>query len=304
MSAACQEPPPPAPPGADLMRAWQLERWLAVARTPNVPLCLLLLPLVPGVSWPGTLLLAGLLAVGDAGAIAFLRCTPRPRRLRAVRALATALEWAGALGVIALCAPFPSVPVPTLLLLALALTTGRHGLRGLLGGTALAGLAILALMIAQAGPLGVRDGTAAGRAGLGWGALVVAVALSLGAFLGFAARWPTRGADPVPPPPDTTPVVPTPIRPSLSPRERQVLGLLARETDGELALKEIAHELGISRNTVKTHAVHLARKLGAADTSRPAILQAARRQGELPPPGPPAARPGGSDEGPSRRNAG
>lgn len=288
MSAACQEPPTPAPPGADLMRAWQLERWLAVARTPNVPLCLLLLPLVPGVSWPGTL----------------LRCTPGPRRLRAVRALATAIAWSGALGVIALCAPFPAVPVPALLLLALALTAGRHGLRGLLGGTALAGLAILALMIAQAGPLGVRDGTAAGRAGLGWGALVVAVALSLGAFLGFAARWPTRGADPVPPPPDTTPVVPTPIRPSLSPRERQVLGLLARETDGELALKEIARELGISRNTVKTHAVHLARKLGAADTSRPAILQAARRQGELPPPGPPVARPGEPDEGSSRRNAG
>ncbi len=218
--------------------------------------------------------------------------------------LAAAIEWAGALGIIALCAPFPAVPVPTLLLLALALTAGRHGLRGLLGGTALAWLALLALMLAQAGPLGVRDGTAAGRAGLGWAILVGVVALSLGTFLEFAARWSTPGTDPVPPPPDTTPVVPTPIRPSLSPRERQVLDLLAWETDGELALKEIARELGISRNTVKTHAVHLARKLGAADTSRPAILQAARRQGELPPPGPLAARPGGSDEGPSRRNAG
>jgi DNA-binding CsgD family transcriptional regulator len=78
-----------------------------------------------------------------------------------------------------------------------------------------------------------------------------------------------------------------------------VLYLLAEETDGELALKEIAREMGISYNTVKTYMGHLRQKLGAVDTSRPAILQAARRKGELPPPGPPPARPGEPGDEPS-----
>ncbi len=246
--------PAPEQPGADLARAWRLERRLALARLPNVPLCLLLLPLVPGVSRPGTLLLAGLLAVGDLGALALLR-----------RAPATATEWRGALGVIALCAPFPTVPVPALLPLALALTADRHGPWSLLGGTALAGLAFLALAGAQAGPLGVRD---------------VAAALGLGAFLG-AARWAGRAAAvPCPAAEPAGGALPA-ARSPLSPRERQVLALLAREADGEL---------GSSRNTVKTYMAHLARKRGAADTSRPALLQVARRLGELPP-GPLAGQP-------------
>lgn len=292
--------PAPEQPGADLARAWRLERRLALARLPNVPLCLLLLPLVPGVSRPGTLFLAGLLAVGDIGELTLLRRAPDPGRLRAVRARATALEWLGALGVIALCAPFPTIPVPALLLLALALTAGRHGLRGLFGGTATAGLALLALAGAQAGPLGAREVVAAERAGMGWGALVAAVALSLGAFLGLAVRREMPGMAPVSPLPDTTTPIPPPAHPPLSPRERQVLMLLAQEVDGELALKEIARELGISRNTVKTHMVHVARKLGAVDTSRPAILQVARRLGELPP-GSLAGQLGEADPTPIRR---
>ncbi len=128
----------------------------------------------------------------------------------------------------------------------------------------------------------------------------MAVALCLGAFLGFAARWEGRASPPALPVPDAVPVVLPPTRPALSPRERQVLELLALETDGELALKEVARELGISRNTVKTHMVRLARKLGAADTGRPAILQAARRQGELPPE-PLAGQPGEADATPTRR---
>lgn len=272
-------------PETDLSRAWQVERWLGSVRTLNVPLCLLLIPLVPGVSRLWTILLAVILAISDAGELWLLRFTPCPRRLRGVRALATAIDWQGALGVIALCAPFPAIPVPALLLIVLALTAGRYGRRGLLAATAAAWLTILALTTAQAWLLGIQD-AAAERAGLGWVVLSGVMALCLGGLLGDAIRWPARSAAPALPM-STTAAEPAPIRSPLSPRERQVLHLLARQTDGELALKEIARELGISRNTVKTHVVHVARKLGAIDTSRPAILQAARWQGELPPPGPP-----------------
>ncbi len=63
----------------------------------------------------------------------------------------------------------------------------------------------------------------------------------------------------------------------LSERERAVLDLLLlTEEERRLARKEIARRLAISEDTVKTHMRHIARKLGAEDASREAILHAAR----------------------------
>jgi DNA-binding NarL/FixJ family response regulator len=59
---------------------------------------------------------------------------------------------------------------------------------------------------------------------------------------------------------------------SLSQREREVLQLLAYGKSN----KEIAKELGIGVQTVKTHLSHIFCKLGAADRTA-AVAQALRR---------------------------
>lgn len=63
----------------------------------------------------------------------------------------------------------------------------------------------------------------------------------------------------------------------LSPRERHVLDLLAEGRSN----KEIARELGVSANTVKTHLANLYAKLGAR--RRTEAVAAARRGGVIAP---------------------
>ncbi len=69
--------------------------------------------------------------------------------------------------------------------------------------------------------------------------------------------------------------------PRLTPREREVLELIARGRSNKL----IARDLGISEKTVKTHVGHLLAKLGVTDRTQAALhalragLLAPRRQG-------------------------
>lgn len=286
--------------GADLqlLLRWQLEHWLGWLHLANGPLCLLLLLLVPGTSRSLTALLALALTLSAVGELWLLHQNPRRDRLRRVRRLATAIEWTAGLGVMALCAPFPTKPTPTLLLLLLVFAGGRYGLQGLLTATVGAWLAVLALVTTQAGLLRVWDGEAARRAGIEWSLLIGLMALVLAIFLGFAAWWQQQAARPpilaAPSPPaglrqpsSPTPAIApaVPASPQLSPREMEVLALLMQEEDGRrLSRKEIAHRLAITEDTVKTHMRNLARKLGAEDASREAILRATRGHGW---PGPP-----------------
>lgn len=60
----------------------------------------------------------------------------------------------------------------------------------------------------------------------------------------------------------------TPARPVLSPREREVLGLVARGHSNP----EIARELFIGEATVKTHLLHVFEKLGVSDRTRAVTL--------------------------------
>jgi DNA-binding NarL/FixJ family response regulator len=55
---------------------------------------------------------------------------------------------------------------------------------------------------------------------------------------------------------------------TLTRREREVLELIA----GGRSNKRIAHELGISEKTVKTHVGHLLAKLGVSDRTQAAML--------------------------------
>ena len=63
----------------------------------------------------------------------------------------------------------------------------------------------------------------------------------------------------------------SPSRPQLSPREREVLGLLA---DG-LGVAQISRQLYISESTTKTHISKLYEKLGAANRAQ-ALVSAMR----------------------------
>jgi DNA-binding NarL/FixJ family response regulator len=55
---------------------------------------------------------------------------------------------------------------------------------------------------------------------------------------------------------------------SLTPREREVLGLIARGRSNKL----IARELGIAEKTVKTHVGHVLAKLGVTDRTQAAVI--------------------------------
>lgn len=117
-----------------------------------------------------------------------------------------------------------------------------------------------------------------------WGRELVAAAIALagvGAGLWFARR-PREPAVTAPakrPGSAATPLKTKPAEeaepPLLSPRERRVLGLLAEGRSN----KEIARELDVSANTVKTHLANLYAKLGAR--RRTEAVAAARRNGVI-----------------------
>jgi two-component system, NarL family, nitrate/nitrite response regulator NarL len=86
-----------------------------------------------------------------------------------------------------------------------------------------------------------------------------------------------RSRAPVPPPvaatttPDTVPAEAAP-RDSLSTREREILGLIARGASN----KVIARELDIAETTVKIHVQHILRKLGLSSRVQAAVYAIGR----------------------------
>lgn len=114
-----------------------------------------------------------------------------------------------------------------------------------------------------------------------WGRELVAATIALagvGAGLWFARRprepAAVARADPAPSPPAAAQAREDAAA-LLSPRERRVLDLLAEGRSN----KEIARELGVSANTVKTHLANVYAKLGAR--RRTEAVAAARRCGMI-----------------------
>ena len=103
---------------------------------------------------------------------------------------------------------------------------------------------------------------------LGWGRELLAASIAIVA-MGIGVALATR-RDRTAPQTETAPA-PAPAVTDLSVREREVLALLARG----LSNKELARELSVSENTVKTHLANLYAKLGAR--RRTEALAAARR---------------------------
>ena len=73
--------------------------------------------------------------------------------------------------------------------------------------------------------------------------------------------------------PTTAEVPPEPLD-SLSPREREILSLIARGASN----KEIARELGIAETTVKIHVQHILRKLGLSSRVQAAVYASERQR--------------------------
>lgn len=110
-----------------------------------------------------------------------------------------------------------------------------------------------------------------------WGRELLAAAIALsgvGAGL-WLARRPHESAPAVVSPEAEPAAREDSVAPPLSPRERHVLDLLAQGRSN----KEIARELGVSANTVKTHLANLYAKLGAR--RRTEAVAAARRSGVI-----------------------
>jgi DNA-binding CsgD family transcriptional regulator len=125
-----------------------------------------------------------------------------------------------------------------------------------------------------------------------WGAVIALVAVGVGLKLAERAREP---APPIPDPqphhapaPDIAPAQAAPELAALSPREREILTLLGRG----LSNKELARELSVSENTIKTHLANLYAKLGVG--RRTQALAVAQRMGLGPAAGdhPQITRPG------------
>jgi DNA-binding CsgD family transcriptional regulator len=110
-----------------------------------------------------------------------------------------------------------------------------------------------------------------------WGAVIALVAVGVGLKLAERTRGARPGADAPPSaealsPPAAAPSS-APAIESLSPREREILGLLAQG----LSNKELARALSVSENTIKTHLANLYAKLGVG--RRTQALAVAQRLG-------------------------
>jgi DNA-binding CsgD family transcriptional regulator len=122
-----------------------------------------------------------------------------------------------------------------------------------------------------------------------WGAVIALVAVGVGLKLADRVRPASRLAEPPAPAAAAAPdPAPDALPDGLSPREREVLALLARG----LSNKELARELSVSENTVKTHLANLYAKLGVG--RRTQALAVAQRLGLAHPTGdhPQITRPG------------
>lgn len=116
----------------------RLEEILLVIRWIAVPLCLAMIPLLPKATPIIIGLITGGLALGNLAILIYLRQPCRPRRLRVVSGMATALEWLVALGMVLVGGVNPMNPIPAVLILLILIDGLRFGLDGVAGATLMA----------------------------------------------------------------------------------------------------------------------------------------------------------------------
>ena len=147
---------------------------------------------------------------------------------------------------------------------------GKSTLKRMLGYGLLAGALLVCLKLVSLAPLTMDWGRELIGAVIALGALLVGVAISRG---GLLRERPASSADRPRHPLPADPGPAAEATPALSGREREVLGQLC----AGLSNKQIARQLSLSENTVKTHLASLYGKLGVQ--RRTEAMAAAHRLG-------------------------
>ncbi len=256
-----------------LMPQWVFERALTWIRWGTIPITLLIVPLFPTVPVPSVLALVVFVGLANGWMTTQLTGTPDPSRLRAVGWGATVLDWAIAVGSMALFSPELARWAPGLLVLLVLTTAIRFGRTGLLAATLLAMVALWGWSVLAALYHGTQDASTTRSEMSGWSLLILAAACVAGGLVRSieqydrwdGERWPRYRN-----------VLPR-FQPGITEREWQVLQLIARD---DLTYRQIAKHLHLSPETIKAHVRHLGDKLGTS--GRHKVVSAARRHGLLP----------------------
>lgn len=267
----------------------RLEEVLVAVRWIAVPLCLAMIPLLPKATPIIIGLITGGLALGNLAILIYLRQPCRPRRLRVVSGVATALEWLVALGMVLVGGVNPMNPIPAVLILLILIDGLRFGLLGVVGATVIAEIGSSVAVLRQVVVLEVISPAAGAMVLARWAVILLAASLTIGVLLWKEQewlrqethRWERERADLLRRLDDAERhskdghLLLRNLQLGVSSRERQVLLLLA---DG-LTYEQIAECLSIELETVRTHVRHLAAKLSVR--GRGAIITAARDLGLL-----------------------
>lgn len=251
-----------------------LESRLTTARWGLIALTLLLvLQIQPLIPWPMTMLLVAVLGIANAFVWWSLRSTPTVEALNQIASISTIVEWAAGFAIVS-AAVVELEPLGFAALPILMLTTGaRYAQRGVVFST----VASLSMAWAYVGTRFVDERKVNGPRTFDFLFLtivIVVVGVALTALIAADQRWmeSERRLH------THNDINLRRLQSGLSHREWAVLALLAR--DG-FTYRDIAKELSISPQTVKSHVRHIGEKLGV--TGRRVVIATARNRGLLPP---------------------
>lgn len=261
-----------------LVRRWLFEAWLIrirwLALIPGLPL----LPLFPHHAklQYGSLLLGA--ALCNWWLSRMVGTKPDAARLQKASLFGTAVDWTAVLSFLGLSAGTETHAILPAGLLLLMLGTGfRFGLPGLIGAALVSLLQVGVVVPLHVVALEVLMPGDAVQIALGWVTLIATSALVMAGMLRAVGDWHRyEGRRSV-----RQDVVTMRLKAGITSREGELLPWLART---DLTYEQIARELHISPETVKSHVRHLGAKLNA--TGRRQVVEAARRQGLFDPEAP------------------
>lgn len=256
-----------------LMRRWEFERAMAWTRWGAIPITLLLIPLFPSVHVSTVLVFAVLVGLGNGWLTMCFAGPHDPGRRQSVHWTATGLDWSIAAGSMTLFGPELARLAPGLLLLLVLTTAIRYGHVGLLIAAILATVMVLSQSLLIELIQGIQAASSVRSERLGWTLLVLTTACVAGGLVraiehyerSDEEQWSRYGN-----------VLPR-FQFGITEREWQVLQLIARE---DRTYRQIAGELHVSPETIKTHVRNLGDKLGASGRRR--VVVAARQRGLFP----------------------
>lgn len=252
---------------------WLLEDALTRIRWAAVPMNLLLIPIFSSLSIPLVVMFALMIGLGNAWMTSLLNGEQDLDRLRLAKQAATAIDWGIALMSIALYSPELSRWTPALLLFLILTVAVRYGQAGLVVAAVAASLTVTGLVLIETFVQDINEATVARDTWLGWMLLILVAASIVNGLvraMTLYGQWQQNRWS------HYTNVLPR-FELGISKREWEILPLL---TDDDMTYRQIADQLHLSPETIKTHVRHLGEKLGVS--GRRHVVAEARRRGLLP----------------------